>query len=47
MIPIQKKDENSKNIYEIEYGSFLNSDQFWKEKGFKTSYAKIQDDYNK
>lgn len=47
MIPIQKKDENGKNVYEIEYGSFLNSDQFWKEKGFKTSYAKIQDDYNK
>ena len=47
MIPIQKKDENGKNVYEIEYGNFLNSDQFWKEKGFKTSYAKIQDDYNK
>ncbi|MGN1329849.1 MAG: plasmid recombination protein [Clostridia bacterium] len=46
-IPIQKKDENGKNVYEIEYGNFLNSDQFWKEKGFKTSYAKIQDDYNK
>ena len=47
MIPIQKKDENGKNIYEIEYGNFLNSDQFWKSKGFKTSYAQIQDDYNK
>lgn len=47
MIPIQKKDENDKNVYKIEYGSFLNSDQFWKEKGFKTSYAKIQDEYNK
>lgn len=47
MIPIQKKDENGKNVYEIEYGNFLNYDQFWKEKGFKTSYAKIQDDYNK
>ena len=47
MIPIQKKDENGKNAYKIEYGNFLNSDQFWKEKGFKTSYAKIQDDYNK
>lgn len=47
MIPIQKKDKNGKNVYEIEYGNFLNSDQFWKEKGFKTSYAKIQDDYNK
>ncbi len=47
MIPIQKKDENGKNVYEVEYGNFLNSDQFWKSKGFKTSYAKIQDDYNK
>ena len=47
MIPIQKKDENGKIIYEIEYGNFLNSDQFWKEKGFKTSFAKIQNDYNK
>ena len=47
MIPIQKKDENGKNVYEIEYGNFLNSDQFWKSKGFKTSYAQIQDDYNK
>lgn len=41
MIPIQKKDENGKIIYKSEYGNFLNSDQFWKEKGFKTSYAKI------
>lgn len=47
MIPIQKKDENGKIIYQTKYGNFLNSDQFWKEKGFKTSYAKIQDDYNK
>lgn len=47
LIPIQKKDENSKNIYKIEKGNFLNSDQFWKDKGFKTSFAKVQDDYNK
>lgn len=47
MIPIQKKDENGKNVYEIVYGNFLNSDQFWKSKGFKTSYAQIQDEYNK
>lgn len=47
LIPIQKKDETGKNIYTIEKGKFLNSDQFWKNKGFKTSYAKIQDDYNK
>ena len=47
LIPIKKKDETGKNIYTIEKGKFLNSDQFWKNKGFKTSYAKIQDDYNK
>ena len=41
MIPVQKKDEIGKTIYKSEYGNFLNSDQFWKEKGFKTSYAKI------
>ena len=47
LIPIQKKDENGKNLYSIEKGKFLNCDQFWKDKGFKTSFAKIQDDYNK
>lgn len=47
LIPIQKKDEKGKNLYSIEKGKFLNCDQFWKDKGFKTSFAKIQDDYNK
>lgn len=47
LIPIQKKDENGKNLYSIEKGKFLNCDQFWKDKDFKTSFAKIQDDYNK
>lgn len=47
MYPIQKKDENGKNVYKTEKGKFLNCDQFWKDKGGKTSYAKIQDDYNK
>lgn len=47
LLPIQKKDENGKNVYVVEKGKFLNCDQFWKNKGGKTSYAKIQDDYNK
>lgn len=47
LIPIQKKEESSKNLYSIEKGKFLNCDQFWKDKGFKTSFAKTQDDYNK
>lgn len=47
LLPIQKKDENGKNMFVVEKGKFLNCDQFWKNKGGKTSYAKIQDDYNK
>ena len=45
-VPIQLKDENRKNIYTVEKGKFLNSDQFWKDKGGKTSFAKVQDKYN-
>ena len=47
MYPVQKKDNNGKNIFKTEIGKFLNCDQFWKTLGGKTSYAKIQDDYNK
>ncbi|MBO5138458.1 MAG: plasmid recombination protein [Bacilli bacterium] len=47
MYPVQKKDKNEKNIFKTETGKFLNCDQFWKSLGGKTSYAKIQDDYNK
>ena len=47
MYPVQKKDENGKNIFKTEEGKFLNCDQFWKTLGGKISYAKIQDDYNK
>ena len=45
-VPIQKRDENGNLIYKNEYGKFLDSDQFWKQKGGKASFAKIQDDYN-
>ena len=47
LIPIQKKDENGKNLYSIEKEKFLNCDQFWKDKGFKTLFSKIQDNHNK
>ena len=47
MYPVQKKDKDGKNIFKIEKGKFLNCDQFWKTLGGKTSYAKIQDNYNK
>lgn len=46
LVPIQKKDENGKNIYETVKGKFLNSDQFWKQKGGNASYTLLQDDYN-
>lgn len=46
LVPIQKKDENGKNIYKTEYGKFLNCDQFWKDKVGKLSFARVQDDYN-
>ena len=45
-VPIQKRDENGKLIYKNEYGKYLDSDQFWKQKGGKASFAKIQDEYN-
>lgn len=45
-VPIQKKDANGKSVYEIEYGKFLNSDEFWKQLGGKASFAKLQDQYN-
>ena len=45
-LPIQKKDENGNNIFEIEKGKFLNCDQFWKNLGGKASFARIQDKYN-
>ncbi len=46
LVPVLKKDENGKNIYTTEYGKFLNSDQFWKDKGGKLSFTKILDDFN-
>lgn len=45
-VPILKRDENGKILYEIKYGKFLDSDSFWKQLGGKSSFAKIQDEYN-
>lgn len=47
LVPIQKKDKDGKNMYTTEKGKFLNCDQFWKDKGGKASFAKIQNDFNK
>lgn len=46
LVPVQKKDSCGKNVYELKKGKFLNSDQFWKNKGGKSSFAKVQDNYN-
>lgn len=45
-IPVQKRSENNKPVYEIEYGKFLNTDEFWKQLGGKASFARLQDQYN-
>lgn len=47
LVPIQKKDENGKNMYTTEKGKFLNCDQFWKQKGGKLSFHQMQNDFNK
>ena len=44
--PVLKRNEKGDIIYTTEYGKFLNTDEFWKQKGGKTSFAKIQDEYN-
>ena len=45
-VPVQLRDENGKLVHKIEYGKFLNADNFWKQLGGKSSYARIQDEYN-
>ena len=45
-VQIQKLNEKGKPIYEIEYGKFLNTDEFWKQLGGKASFARLQDQYN-
>lgn len=41
------RDTNGKMVYETVKGNFLNNDQFWKEKGGKNSFSKLQDSFNK
>ena len=45
-VPIQKLNEKGKPIYEVEYGKFLNTNEFWKQLGGKASFARLQDQYN-
>lgn len=46
MQPTLLRNNEGKIIYEHIEGKFLNHDQFWKDKGGKNSYAKLQDDFN-
>ena len=39
--------KDGKIVYEDIKGNFLNNDQFWKSRGGKTSYANLQDSFNK
>ncbi len=41
------RDNNGKMIYETVKGNFLNNDQFWKDRGGKLSFTRLQDDFNK
>ena len=47
VVPKIMRDNNGSIIYETVKGKFLNNDQFWKLKGGKSSYAKMQDNFNK
>ena len=47
IIPKLLRDDKGKIVYETVKGKFLNNDQFWKNKGGKNSYAKMQDLFNK
>lgn len=47
VVPKLLRDEKGKIVYETKKGKFLNNDQFWKNKGGKNSYAKMQDSFNK
>lgn len=41
------RDKDNKIIYESIKGNFLNNDQFWKDLGGRSSFANIQDKFNK
>lgn len=44
--PVLKRNEKGEIIYTTEYGKFLNTDEFWKQKGGRASFAKVQDEFN-
>ena len=47
IVPKLLRDDNGKIIYEEVKGKFLNCDQFWKNKGGKSSYHQMQNEFNK
>lgn len=47
IVPKLLRDNKGKIVYEKVKGNFLNNDQFWKDRGGKNSYAKMQDFFNK
>ena len=47
IVPKLLRDNKGKIVYEKVKGNFLNNDQFWKDRGGKNSYAKMQDSFNK
>lgn len=47
LVPKLMRDEKGSIIYETIKGKFLNNDQFWKSKGGKNSYARVQDSFHK
>ena len=46
LVPKMKKNDKGKNIYEEFNGLFLNSDQFWKQKGGKNSYHNLHNSFH-
>lgn len=46
LVPKLKRDSEGKIIYDIVKGNFLNNDQYWKDRGGKESFTKLQNEFN-
>ena len=47
LVPKLLRDDKGKIVYEEVNGSFLNCDQFWKDRGAKSSFHQMQNEFNK
>ena len=47
IVPKLLRDNNGKIVYEEVKGLFLNCDQFWKDRGAKSSFHQMQNEFNK